>query len=261
VGLLEVEKSEPRGPLLMPFRYVGMKLARVENFQGPPETWRFDVLPLSHDPVALPGSAMVVHGDHVYLFAFLDLDAESYPRMLARISLSGVDGAVPDESLEQAESLEYLARDGSWKPGLDANDGLVLMQDNASEMSVRFHEPSGRWIALYGYPIQANVMPSDLVSIRTAAKLEGPWSEPRTVHRIVEIQPDGVGGGDPNTFCYAAKEHAELASEGRMLFSYVCNLYTRAEDDAFAVLRRLLERMDLYRPRTVSLPFPTLVDE
>ena len=40
IGLLEVENSEPRGPLNLPFRYRGMKLARIENHRDAPEDWR-----------------------------------------------------------------------------------------------------------------------------------------------------------------------------------------------------------------------------
>jgi hypothetical protein len=257
IGLLEVESSEPRGPLNLPFRYRGAKLARVENPRDTPEDWQIDVLPLSENPRAIPAGAMTTHGDHLYLFTFLDLGAEHYPRMLSRIPLAELDASPP----RPADRLEYLARDGQWKPGLEPSNGLLLMEDNATEMTVRYHPEIDRWLALYSYPNWSDrsgqSSPSGTVTIRTAARLEGPWSDPEPIYRIPELNENHAAGYDPSTFCYAAKEHPEYASEGRLLFTYVCNLFTRDGEDPFAVLKRLEEKMYLYRPNAVSLPLPS----
>jgi hypothetical protein len=258
IGLLEVEHSAPRGPLNLPFRYRGMKLARIANHRDAPEDWRIDVLPLSENTRAIPGSAMVTHGDYLYLFTFLDLDAEHYPRMLARVPLTAFEVSSP----RPADRLEYLARDGQWAPGLDPSDGRLIMEDSASEMTVRYHSEIGRWLALYSYPNLNDPFPrapaSGVVTIRTAERLEGPWSEPKSVYQIPELEENYAAGYDPNTFCYAAKEHPEYAREGRLLFTYVCNLFTNDGEDPFAVLKRLAEKMHLYRPNAISIPFPTL---
>jgi hypothetical protein len=258
IGLLEVEHSLPRGPLRLPFRYRSMKLARVENPRDAPENWQVDVLPLSDDTRAIPGSSMVVHGGHLYLFTFLDQDAEHYPRMLSRVPLT----AFEQSPARPADRLEYLARDGHWMPWLDPSNALILMQDDATEMTVRYHPEIGRWLALYSYPNWndpfAPSTPSGIVTIRTAARLEGPWSEPRSIYRIPELYEDHAAGTDPNTFCYAAKEHPEYARKGHLLFTYVCNLFTRDGEDPLAVLKRLGEKMDLYRPNAVSIPFASI---
>jgi hypothetical protein len=256
VGLLIVEPSEPRGPLGLPFRYAGMHLARIANPGAEPDEWQVEVLPLSTDPNALPGSAMVVEDDYVYLFTFLDRDAIRYPRTLARLPLTALDDAPGDLPAR----LQYLAEDGHWKAGHHAADARIVMNDDASEMSVHFHSEIGRWIAVYSFPDvsdgAADGPPSDRVQLRTALRPEGPWSAPVTIYRVPELSTDPAAGRDPNTFCYAAKEHPQLARDGELILTYVCNLFTRRGEDPFGVLGRLLGRMDLYRPRVVALPLP-----
>jgi hypothetical protein len=136
------------------------------------------------------------------------------------------------------------------------------MEDNASEMTVRYHPEIDRWLALYSYPNLhdpfARAPPSGVVTIRTAERLEGPWSEPKSIYRIPELNENHAAGYDPNTVCYAAKEHPEYARGGRLLFTYVCNLFTRDGEDPLAVLKRLEEKMYLYRPNAISIPFPSL---
>jgi hypothetical protein len=252
IGLLEVEKGPPRGPLNLPFHYHGMKLARVANPEASPEDWDVTILPLSRDRVALPGSSMVVQGDFLWLFTFIDRGATDYPRMLARLPLRALDARPSDPSV----ALTYLARDGSWKPGLDAADAKILMEDNASEMSVRYNVELGAWLAIYGYPdVQPGfpaVPPSDTIYARTAASLEGPWSAPRAIYRIPELDP-GLRRNE-KTICYAAKEHPEFEGPGELVLTYVCNLFTPSDARPLAVLHELNLAMDLYRPVVVRLP-------
>jgi hypothetical protein len=252
LGLLGVESAAPRGPLELPFQFSGMKLARVENFRAPPEEWRVELLDLSDDRRAIPGSSMVVHADHVYFFTFIDVDGSHYPRMLTRIPLS----ALTQRSRDPGQRLEYLADDGTWRPGIDADSARILMDDDASEMSVRFHPEIDRWLAIYGYPSLRpgfpEVPPSDAIYARTAERLEGPWTAPHPIFHMPELAP--ASRTDPNTFCYAAKEHPQLAREGEIFITYVCNLFTPPGDDAIAIMQRLFVAMDLYRPVVVTLP-------
>jgi len=117
-----------------------------------------------------------------------------------------------------------------------------------------------RWLALYAYPTVNGDFPasraSDRVWVRTARALEGPWSEPHVLYRIPELDPEHAGGFDPNTACYAAKEHAQFARPGGLTFTYVCNLFAGATGDAVEVLGRLADDLGLYRPigATVTLP-------
>ena len=158
LGLLEVEKTPPQGPLQMPFALTGVQLGRIENPAAPPQEWRVDVVALTSQPAQprlLPASTLVEADDHLYLFSFIDRSDGSHPRGLARLPLRALDGETRDVS----RAVEYLSRDGSWKAGLDAADVRILMDDNATEMSVRFHPGLGLWIAIYNYPDVAEGFP------------------------------------------------------------------------------------------------------
>lgn len=256
LGLLEVERIPPSGPLAMPFGFTGVQLARISNPRDEPEDWKAEEVALSSEPGALPAGAMVVHGAHVYFFTFLQRADGGYPRALARLPLRALDAGARDVSAD----LEYLARDGSWKRGLDPDDVHVLMDDAATEMSVRFHPGLGRWLALYNYPDLSGTFPetppSDAIWLRTAERLEGPWSERSLLFRIPELDSAYTGGHDPNTGCYAAKEHPQFSSGERLTITYVCNLFTGRGQDPNEILRRLIVDMGLYRPIPVGVNLP-----
>ena len=258
VGMLEVENSEPRGPLNLPFRFTGTALARIDDPHADPESWRPEVLPLSRSAHALPVSAMLTQGDHLYLFTFVDAGSGHFPRILVRLPLARLSDGTPD--LEA--SLETLEADGVWRTGFAPDRARVLMDDNATEMSVRHHPELEKWIALYNYPDVGASFPhvptSDAVYARSADRLEGPWSEPELIFRIPELAPAHAPPPDPNLGCYAAKEHPDFSLPGSLTFTYVCNLFTGPGEDPYTILGRIQQRMDLYRPvaASVSLPFP-----
>ena len=139
------------------------------------------------------------------------------------------------------------------------------MADDATEMSVRHHPELQRWVAIYNYPTVGpgfpEARPSDRVWVRFAERLAGPWSEPRSLFRVPELAPDFAGGFDPNTACYAAKEHPRFSSRRRLTFTYVCNLFTGKGEDPNGILGRLVENMLLYRPIPVTVSLPTLIRE
>lgn len=256
LGLLEVERTPPRGELSLPFAFTGVDLARIRNPQDSPADWRIDVVSLTDTPQVQPASAMVVDGDYAYLFAFIDRGDGTFPRGLTRLALASLDG----DPTELGSALERLAADGSWKRGKpDATDMKILMDDTATEMSVRAHPEFG-WLALYNFPDVATgfpeTRPSDAVWIRTADNLEGPWSKRRLLFRIPELADDYVGGHDPNTGCYAAKQHAQFSRDGRLTFTYVCNLFQGPDQNPMLILQRLERNMKLYRPVPVSVELP-----
>ncbi len=260
LGLLEVEQSPPQGNLQMPFAFTGVQLGRVANPRDSPQNWQVEVIALASQPSLprlLPASAMVVSEDHLYLFSFVDRSDGSHPRGLTRLPLRALDGRTRDVS----ESIETLATDGSWKAGLDAGDARILMQDTATEMSVRFHTELGLWLAIYNYPDVGedfpDERPSDAVWLRSAPRIQGPWSERRLLYRIPELGPSQAEGRDPNTGCYAAKEHPQFSSGRRITFTYVCNLFTGREQNPMSILQRLQLDMRLYRPIPVTLELPS----
>jgi hypothetical protein len=54
----------------------------------------------------------------------------------------------------------------------------------------------------------------------------------------------------PNVFCYAAKEHPELESNGSFTFTYACNSTKVSE---------VLANSQLYHPVVVTMPMTSVV--
>lgn len=255
--LLEVEDAEPRGSFALSFRFAGTALARVDDPSADPRSWRPAVLPLTRGGVALPVSSVLIQGPYLYLFTFLETGEGSSPRTLLRLPLARLSEG--GTQLEQA--LETLDAGGAWLPGLVPERARILMDDAATEMSVRFHPELGKWVAVYSYPDPSGSFPETpargAVYARSADRLEGPWSEPWLLFLAPELAPESWPAPDPNTGCYAAKEQPGFSRPGSLTFTYVCNLFAGPAEDPMGILARLVRRMDLYRPvaASVSLPF------
>ena len=71
-----------------------------------------------------------------------------------------------------------------------------------------------------------------------------------------ELTESTLAGRDPNTGCYAAKEHPQFSIGRRITFTYVCNLFTGREQDPMSILQRLQLDMSLYRPIPVTVELP-----
>ena len=265
VGLLRVVPSAPRGRFNLPFRLIGMDLARIENFRDPPSAWQIRISTLSRNREAFPGSSFVARRTHIEAFAFFDRADGRAPRMLARIPLQPLDRWRPDLSKE----LEYLARDSHWKKGFRPGDALILMDDAASEMSVHFDLRTKEWIAVYSRlagpdpspesaheAFKAAPDPSGYIWFRRARALSGPWSPPEKLFAIPEMHPTPPERVDENLFCYAGKAHPQFSSQRRLVLTYVCNLFARQPAETESVLQRLSENPTLYRVRAVTVPFP-----
>jgi hypothetical protein len=270
IGLLRVVPSEPRGPFALPFRLAGTDLARVENPTDHPEQWRVRMSTLSEDPVAFPGSAFALEGDYVYAFTFLDRDDNRSPRALTRFPLASLQSWKADLS----GALQRLDEDGLWVNGVEAGGMAILMSDDATEMSVHFDASIGHWLAVYTAPTPRDPSggnsshasdasddpgPATVIRLRRADQLAGPWTEAEDLYAIPETVPGTDGSFDPNVFCYAAKAHPQFAPPGRLLVSYVCNLFARNEREVEPILRRLARSPDLYRARFVEIPLPVTV--
>ena len=252
VGLLEITPSPPRGALALPFRITGMHLARVANPTAPPESWTTDVVRLSRSERGFPAATMLIHGEHVFFFAFTPLEAGRQHRFLARLPVGALarwDGDLSDE-------LETLVDDGVWQPGFLPERAAILMADNGTEMSVEYVPELGQWLAIYGAPIQVDEAGSgplsDTLYARTASDLSGPWSERRPLYRIPEMRDPE----EPGTLCYAGKNHRRFAPSSRLFVTYVCNLYAPPGADPYEALERLQRNMELYRPIGTVLALP-----
>jgi hypothetical protein len=251
VGLLRVVSSTPRGPFNLPFRLVGMDLARVENPRDAPSDWRIRISTLSTSAVAFPGSAFALTPSHLYAFAFFDRGDGHAPRMLTRLDLANLLEWRPDLS----DRLETWTADDAWAPGFHPERAEILMDDDSTEMSVQFDPVSESWLAVYGIADRDDASP-DQVWLRRAAELTGPWSAPEPLFTIPETVPDPEEPPDPNLFCYAGKAHPQFSPADGLLVTYVCNLFARDPAEVAEVLERLRRRSDLYRPRAVTTGIP-----
>jgi hypothetical protein len=254
VGLLRVIPSEPRGPFNLPFRLAGMDLAGIENFRDHPDDWEIQISTLSNNTSAFPGSAFVVADSHLYAYAFFDRGDGPTPRMLSRLDLA----ALIEWQSDLSGNFETWSTDEAWIPGFIPSQAMILMADNSSEMSVHFDAARGRWIAVYVDPKPGTSTTSGLsIVFRTAKELVGPWSSPRGLFVIPEMDPsrspEGISG---NLFCYAGKAHPQFSKRDSLVISYVCNFFATSEQDAFLVLEELLSSPEIYRPRAFRIEHP-----
>jgi len=177
--------------------------------------------------------------------------------MLSRIPVEALDPWKPDLSRD----LETLDADSNWIRGFDPEAAKILMQDDASEMSVHFDASSDLWVAVYNHPTRpSDAGPGDPratpIFLRRATSLEGPWTEPEPIAEIPETLPGGSRDRDENLFCYAAKAHPQFSTPDELLLTYVCNLFARSDAETTDVLLRLRDTPSLYRPRTLSVDVP-----
>ncbi len=252
VALLRVAPGAASGPFQLPFRLLGVDLARIENTDRPPEAWRIRYATLTSRADVLPASSLVVDGEHLYAFAFLAGNDGRSPRILTRLPITALDADRP--SLEDA--VETLAQDGRWISGVQPSEARILMDDDASEMSVHFDPELREWLAVYSeLPLDARSPLTDTLWIRRAPDLTGPWSRPTPLAHVPELasRPDPLPG---ELFCYAGKAHPELARSAELLVTYVCNVYAERGEALPAVLERLRTTPSIYRPRALRLDVP-----
>lgn len=176
---------------------------------------------------AYPASTMVPYAGNLYLFGARA--AGSHALFVSRVPFSQLSSP--------AGALSTLATDNTWQKGTDLPQAKPLFAPAPSEMSIRYHAAWRRWLAVYKDPD----LLSDQLLLRSAPSLTGPWSAPQL---LFHIRPLDAAAALPGVFCYAGKEHPELANGTELLVTYVCN----AEQPAL-----LLQHPDLYRPKAVRV--------
>jgi hypothetical protein len=215
------------------FEICGTDLAHVTGLSQNPQDWKVSIAPLVLESLhANPSASTVIEGDYLYIFT-LD-ENKKRPEILTRIPLSGLDQA--------AKNLQYLDADGKWQPGLDPPKAKAVMEHGASEMTVRYHPELKRWIALL---VDPNIF-SAKVLLRTSPTLAGPWTDGDVIYQIPELSKDSPGY-DPDTYCYAGKEHPEFEGKDELVFTYVCNTMKP---------QKLLKELSIYFPKVIRMKWP-----
>jgi Domain of unknown function (DUF4185) len=219
------------------FEICGTDLAHVTNLENDPQNWKVAYFPLVAEGVhANPSASALIEEDYLYIYTLYEVG--SRPQILTRIPLQGLG--------DPKKNLQYLGSDDKWHDGIDPAKAKIIMRTGASEMSVRYHPELKKWIAVMVDP----QIFSDKVILRTSPSMIGPWTDGEVIYRIPILQKSDPKY-DPDTFCYAGKEHPEFEQPGELLFTYVCNTMKP---------RKLLTEPNIYFPQVVRMPMPDVAN-
>jgi len=234
VALSRVRTVDKGGPFN--FEITGVDLACISNYMLPPEKWKIEYVELNAGTQMFPGVSISVIGQHVYFYMLFDNKSENRrPVLLERIPIKRLT--------QPSANLEYYAKDHKWKRGFDVKDAEEVFPTGTTEMSVRYHEDSRKWVAISGPAYLSNK-----ILMSTAEALTGPWSEWQTLYEVPEMKPANPVY-DPGVFCYAGKEHFEFYQPDKKAIeiTYVCNS---------SKFDKLISNMSIYRPIPLYLPLP-----
>jgi len=233
ITLLCVRNMPNSNAFALGFEICGTDMARVSGLEDDPQDWKVTYYPLVPDGVhANPSASTLIAGDYLYIYTLYE--KASRPQILTRIPLKGLD--------DPKKNLQYLASDNEWHAGIDPSKAKIIMKTGASEMSVRYHPELKRWLAVMVDP----QIFSDKVILRTASSMTGPWTAGDVIYRIPLMQKNDPKY-DPDTFCYAGKEHPEFERRDELVFTYVCNTMKP---------KKLETETNIYLPQVVRMPMP-----
>jgi len=233
ITLLCVRNAPNSNAFALGFEICGTDLAHVTGLDGDAQNWKVAYFPLVSEGVhANPSASTVIEGDYLYIYTLYE--KETRPQILTRIPLKGLD--------DPKKNLQYLGSDDQWHDGIEPTKAKTIMKTGASEMSVRYHPELKKWIAVMVDP----QIFSDKVILRTSPSMIGPWPDGEVIYRIPILQKSDPKY-DPDTFCYAGKEHPEFERPGELLFTYVCNTMKP---------NKLVAETNVYFPQVVRMPMP-----
>jgi hypothetical protein len=218
-----VEKAASGG---LGFEPSGSQLFVVDDPSAPPLAWTLTKRTFPVPPGTWSLMAPLVLGDQLWVYAVHEPD---HAVSVARVR-------VGDALLNDFSKTLWWCGDRGWRATAEVGASPASIfpastkTDLPSELSVS-QRPDGSFVAIHSVGFGATK-----IALRTAAKLEGPWSEACPV-----FEPPESRGADP--FVYAAKGHAELAG-GELLVTYVAS----ARDD-----QKLFDDLSLYWPRFVNV--------
>ncbi len=215
------------------FDAAGRALAVIDHPDDPVERWTIRVVEGPALPFdAVPATAVLLDGDFVIGLAAQQRGTHAgalvrYPAAsLARGSFEG-------------ESW-WTGAERGWVPTAEVGPGgpAFVIDDAGSECSLHWEPRLGAFVHVATYGFGATT-----IGLRTAPRLTGPWSAPRTVYR----PPESDG---PRPFVYAAKAHPELlgARPDEVVITYAVN------SPDFADLLSEVGRETRYWPRVVAVP-------
>lgn len=199
------------------FRLAGWNAYIVARPQEEPPAWTLEKVAEDRGNVIM-ASAVLREGGFVYLFGTSEPEHDLY---LARCSINEIERG-------RFDALEWWSG-SSWQVSESERD--PVMHAVGTEASVQ-RSPRGGYLEINSRGFGA----TDIV-MRTAPRLEGPWSAPQTIYRPPESDC-------ANAFVYAGKSHRELLG-GDIVITYASN----GDDE------RLAKDMSIYFPRFVRVQF------
>jgi len=186
-------------PTIDPLRWKQHIVKILPSVFGPDSPWTL-------------GSAVVDSGDgFIYLFGY---DPQKHA-LLFRIDQTSFDAQVFEMLTVRVSSAMGL---GEWVPAwlpLAPLFAVRLFPNAPTETTVTWHPFMRRW-----YVLAINSFESDQLQLRTAERLDGPWSNVADLLTIPELSQRG----NKDVFCYSPKAHPEFQQkENEIVLSYMCN--------------------------------------
>lgn len=238
IPLIEVTPTNKDGEVFN-FKISGHKFARIKDFSvTDPNKWIYDYIDLTEaipSEIAAFAATSVVHENYVYFYPLYNYSTGTVHvlgNILARLPVDKLESPVG--------AVEYFTKDGTWNNKLNPESVMVVLDASVSELSVRYHPATKKWIAVY---LSIRNKGNELL-YQVADAPEGPWSKPEPAgFKVPEVDPQSPLY-DKNNFCYAGKEHIEFARDKKLVVTYVCNSFEDMEKPDSFIRRNLF----LYRP-------------
>jgi hypothetical protein len=207
------------------FAGAGFRAVMVADPSGPPAAWQ--LAPVAsrgapYDPTASVACSTV---DGEFLVALVT-DGAAHRGRLARWPLVALAAA------DLSQPAWWTGTAWIAEPALAGTPAIVI-DDGATECSLH-QDPGGPWIHVASRGFGATT-----IAIRTATRLEGPWSDPTDVFTPPESSA-------PHAFVYAGKAHPMIAGDG-LVVTYADNSF------AFSDLLDPARATTLYWPHVAEL--------
>ena len=197
------------------FRLAGWNSYIVARPEEEPSAWTLEKVAEDHGNLIM-ASAVLREGGFVYLFGTSEPEHDVY---LARCGINEIERG-------RFDALEWWSGSG-WQ--VSEWERKPVMRAVGTEASVQ-RDPRGGYLEINSQGFGA----ADIV-MRTAPRLEGPWSAPQTIYRPPESDA-------PGAFVYAGKSHPEQHG-GDIVITYATN----GDNE------RLAKDMSIYFPRFVRV--------
>lgn len=226
------------------FKFIGNRLAIIENPADAPEAWRIKQHELTprHTSKDFPTISWGI--------AAIRLPAEiATPADEPSLYIFGVDGSntwdklamlarVPESRVADFTAWQFWTGGADSKPEWSTNeaDAKPVMRGIVDEFTIHRQSVGGRdrWVLIQGEPMLGH-----RILVRFADRLEGPWTDGRPIFTVPEPATDR------NLITYGAKAHPHLSAPGELLISYCINSLDFGQ---------MTRNVEIYRPRFIRVP-------